>query len=287
MNGGGGGGGGGQLPVVYMPVCIYQPMMPYFYAPPFHGQQPLNFQGPWSNPDQHPLSFTEPYRQGRERPDGRAGRVERQETRRRSERVERPRRQGLTQALADLEQEYEDQVTDHVFQRWLQRRMAQHDDGDHGDEGDAATAVFEHVITIPLRLDENGHLVFDHGSSWETDQGEPDHLTQEQIDSIPTFSFFNAVEETSCSICQQVIRNREPAKKLPCQHIFHSECISQWLGRSVTCPVCRAPATSNAASEAIAEFMRRLQEYQRNDAAGEAEDLEEPPSPPSMSDDDV
>jgi hypothetical protein len=118
-------------------------------------------------------------------------------------------------------------------------------------------------------------------------------LTQEQIDSIPTFSFFNAVEETSCSICQQVIRNREPAKKLPCQHIFHSECISQWLGRSVTCPVCRAPATGNdgdAASEAIAEFMRRLQEYQdhQNDGEledGEAEDLGEPPSPPSVSDD--
>eukprot|EP01083_Nonionella_stella_P069492 185262_1 len=43
----------------------------------------------------------------------------------------------------------------------------------------------------------------------------------------------------SCSICTTDYQIDDDAKKLPCKHIFHDDCILQWLSRHNTCPLCR------------------------------------------------
>jgi len=30
---------------------------------------------------------------------------------------------------------------------------------------------------------------------------------------------------------------------LPCGHVFHSRCLTRWIARSATCPLCRRPCT--------------------------------------------
>jgi len=42
-----------------------------------------------------------------------------------------------------------------------------------------------------------------------------------------------------CAVCHEVFSIGEPAKKLRCNHIFHTRCIFQWFLRQLSCPLCR------------------------------------------------
>ena len=43
-----------------------------------------------------------------------------------------------------------------------------------------------------------------------------------------------------CSICMMSMKKGEKYSKLPCEHCFHKECITQWLEEyNYKCPVCR------------------------------------------------
>lgn len=42
-----------------------------------------------------------------------------------------------------------------------------------------------------------------------------------------------------CAICKDVVALNEPAKQLPCLHLYHSACILPWLNARNSCPVCR------------------------------------------------
>ena len=43
----------------------------------------------------------------------------------------------------------------------------------------------------------------------------------------------------SCSICLQDFAQAELLYQLKCKHIFHKQCIEQWLNESSVCPNCR------------------------------------------------
>ena len=50
------------------------------------------------------------------------------------------------------------------------------------------------------------------------------------------------VANDSCAVCLVQLDSAKPSsplQSLPCQHVFHSECIAEWLRQSLTCPVCR------------------------------------------------
>ncbi|KAM3143475.1 hypothetical protein pb186bvf_004536 [Paramecium bursaria] len=49
------------------------------------------------------------------------------------------------------------------------------------------------------------------------------------------------ISEPECSICMQEYREGEKIMKLPCSnlHVYHEECIKNWLNISVECPTCR------------------------------------------------
>lgn len=62
--------------------------------------------------------------------------------------------------------------------------------------------------------------------------------TPQQVQSLQTVNW-PETEGQDCAICQCEFREREEGKRLACRHVYHSECLRGWLGRSASCPVCR------------------------------------------------
>jgi hypothetical protein len=50
-------------------------------------------------------------------------------------------------------------------------------------------------------------------------------------------------DNKNCVICLQDFQNGEKATFLPCFHIFHTECIKNWLQNENTCPICKFKLT--------------------------------------------
>ncbi|XP_067134577.1 E3 ubiquitin-protein ligase RNF128-like [Centruroides vittatus] len=42
-----------------------------------------------------------------------------------------------------------------------------------------------------------------------------------------------------CAICREQFKERDNIRQLPCEHIFHPDCLRPWLQRRRTCPTCR------------------------------------------------
>ncbi|XP_053208684.1 hybrid signal transduction histidine kinase M-like isoform X2 [Panonychus citri] len=49
------------------------------------------------------------------------------------------------------------------------------------------------------------------------------------------------VEDTieKCTICLCEFEDTEDVRRLPCMHLFHVECVDQWLATNKRCPICR------------------------------------------------
>ncbi|XP_058070957.1 uncharacterized protein LOC131219994 [Magnolia sinica] len=43
----------------------------------------------------------------------------------------------------------------------------------------------------------------------------------------------------NCRICLDEFRDDMEVKRMPCSHVFHGACITQWLEQSNMCPLCR------------------------------------------------
>ncbi|KAK6938973.1 Zinc finger, RING-type [Dillenia turbinata] len=56
---------------------------------------------------------------------------------------------------------------------------------------------------------------------------------------LETLKIVSEEEVLACAICKDVVPVGETAKKLPCGHGYHEECIVPWLGSRNSCPVCR------------------------------------------------
>ncbi len=48
-----------------------------------------------------------------------------------------------------------------------------------------------------------------------------------------------AVRENECPICLNEFKKGDKLKKLPCGHLFHQTCISEWFQRKMICPNCK------------------------------------------------
>ncbi|CAO3607638.1 unnamed protein product [Mucor fragilis] len=44
-------------------------------------------------------------------------------------------------------------------------------------------------------------------------------------------------QETDCAVCKDQFESQEQVIELPCEHIFHDDCIKPWLKLNSTCPV--------------------------------------------------
>jgi len=46
-------------------------------------------------------------------------------------------------------------------------------------------------------------------------------------------------EPVECCICQEQFEIRQVLRRSPCSHVFHGDCLGEWLQLSRSCPLCR------------------------------------------------
>jgi len=65
--------------------------------------------------------------------------------------------------------------------------------------------------------------------------------TDESIQELPVVNIQRSQvdNQAECSVCMEAFLVDATAKKLPCNHLFHPECIDTWLQLHNTCPICR------------------------------------------------
>jgi hypothetical protein len=61
------------------------------------------------------------------------------------------------------------------------------------------------------------------------------------IESLEKVKLEDGATNGMCVICQIVFDPEMEVTKMPCRHVYHQECIMQWLRTSHMCPVCRYP----------------------------------------------
>jgi len=67
------------------------------------------------------------------------------------------------------------------------------------------------------------------------------------IESLSTVKIILAqvANNEDCSICKDEFCMEEEVTQMPCQHLFHGECLSRWLKMHNQCPVCRFELETN------------------------------------------
>lgn len=69
----------------------------------------------------------------------------------------------------------------------------------------------------------------------------PPPASRSSIDAMPTVKITQAHlhSDSHCPVCQERFELGSKAREMPCNHIYHSDCIVPWLVRHNSCPVCR------------------------------------------------
>lgn len=68
-------------------------------------------------------------------------------------------------------------------------------------------------------------------------------LFDDTLQQIPRFTWPPATAQESsqqtCMICLGDFDIGDGCRKLPCRHMFHEECVDEWLRRCTDCPICK------------------------------------------------
>ncbi|CAG9815848.1 unnamed protein product [Phaedon cochleariae] len=79
------------------------------------------------------------------------------------------------------------------------------------------------------------------------------------VEEIPNESVTS--DGLQCPVCLKEHAKGESAKKLPCGHLYHSECIMPWLHKTNSCPLCRYELpTDDEDYEALRKEKKRAKE---------------------------
>lgn len=73
------------------------------------------------------------------------------------------------------------------------------------------------------------------------DRRGPPPASRSSIDAMPTIKISNRHlrSDSHCPVCKDKFELGSEARQMPCDHLYHSDCIVPWLSQHNSCPVCR------------------------------------------------
>uniref|UniRef100_A0A0D6R7S1 RING-type E3 ubiquitin transferase n=1 Tax=Araucaria cunninghamii TaxID=56994 RepID=A0A0D6R7S1_ARACU len=69
--------------------------------------------------------------------------------------------------------------------------------------------------------------------------GGPPPASRASVEAMETVRVGGRDAGTQCAVCKDEFGAGAEAKKMPCKHLYHSDCILPWLEQHNSCPVCR------------------------------------------------
>lgn len=88
----------------------------------------------------------------------------------------------------------------------------------------------------------------------------PPPAPRSSIDALPTIKITQKHLKSSdshCPVCKDEFELKAEAKQMPCNHIYHSDCIVPWLVQHNSCPVCRKELPSRGSSSSTQSDQNR------------------------------
>lgn len=114
-------------------------------------------------------------------------------------------------------------------------------------------ALFNGVPGVAVTRDNGGDYfigpgleeLFEHLSANE--RRGPPPAPRSSIDAMPTvkISHKHLRSDSHCAVCMEKFELGSEARQMPCNHLYHSDCIIPWLVQHNTCPVCRQELPEN------------------------------------------
>ncbi|KNC54309.1 uncharacterized protein AMSG_10293 [Thecamonas trahens ATCC 50062] len=103
------------------------------------------------------------------------------------------------------------------------------------------------AVVLPPGFGGAGELSYEEMMELEERMGPavPRGASDAAIDALPTFVVGQSAPPTSsgdtltCVVCLSELVAGQAAKTLPCLHVFHTQCIDEWLRRVSNCPMCK------------------------------------------------
>ena len=73
------------------------------------------------------------------------------------------------------------------------------------------------------------------------DRRAPPPASRSSIDAMPTIKITRGHlhSDSHCPVCKDKFELGSEARQMPCNHIYHSDCIIPWLVQHNSCPLCR------------------------------------------------
>lgn len=99
----------------------------------------------------------------------------------------------------------------------------------------------------------------------------PSPMPREQMEELPTFKICDEhinSNNSQCTVCLEDFRIGDTARKLPCDHYFHQECLIPWLKLHASCPVCRKTFVGQDTAEQQSETVPNTIDSQRPGSSG-------------------
>lgn len=157
------------------------------------------------------------------------------------------------------------------------RRPSDQEDGSNGFELYYNDAVGSSLRPLPqgmsdFLLGSGFDRLLDHLSRVEINPPgqaeESSPACKAAVESMPTIRINgdHVGVELHCAVCKELFELGAEAREMPCQHMYHTECILPWLSTHNSCPVCRHEMPLNNRPE--------MQEQSR-DESGRSESEEE------------
>ncbi|ESQ43312.1 hypothetical protein EUTSA_v10015344mg [Eutrema salsugineum] len=140
------------------------------------------------------------------------------------------------------------------------RAFFHYEDGDHFSGHHTHTRTSSNISSInsqnvPNENIDPANMTYEELNELEDSIGDVCRgLSQRKISKLPTHKYGSKTKtrwwqikknkfvatDTQCSICLVDYANGDKIKTLPCNHIYHKDCISNWLKLNNTCCVCKA-----------------------------------------------